>query len=67
MRKQSYWIIQLNNNENAADVMAKASKYGLMTMHKIGIYEDKQTHELFIQGRLMSYLSFMLEFNKSRK
>lgn len=67
MRKHSYWVIQLRESEKASDIMAKASNHGLVGIHKIGVYEDKQIDEIFIQGHFLDYLRFMSDLGKTRK
>ena len=64
--KVKCYMISLTENEEAAMIMKMASKYDIVVMHKIGIYEDVQQNELFCKGKWLAMYKFTKELNKTR-
>ena len=64
--KVKYYMISLTENEEAAMIMKMASKYDIVVMHKIGIYEDVQQDELFCKGHWYDMVKFTRELNRMR-
>ena len=64
--KVNYYMVNLMENEDTAQIMKMASRYNLVTMHKIGVYEDTQQDELFCKGRWIDMFRFTKELNKTR-
>ena len=62
----NYYMVNLNENEDAAQIMKMASRYNIVVMHKIGIYEDIQQNEMFCKGRWIDMYRFTKELNKAR-
>lgn len=62
----SYYMVNLNENEDVAQVMKLASRYNLVTMHKIGVYEDIQQDELFCKGRWIDMYRFVKGLSRTR-
>lgn len=64
--KVNYYMVNLMENEDVAQIMKMASRYNVVVMHKIGIYEDTQQNELFCKGRWIDMYRFTKELNKTR-
>ena len=64
--KVNYYMVNLMENEDPAQIMKMASRYNIVVMHKIGIYEDTQQNELFCKGRWIDMYRFTKELNKAR-
>ena len=64
--KVNYYMVNLMENEDPAQVMKMASRYNVVVMHKIGICEDTNQHELFCKGRWIDMYRFTKELNKVR-
>ena len=64
--KVNYYMVNLMENEDVAQIMKMASKYDIVVMHKIGIYEDVQQNELFCKGKWLAMYKFTKELNKTR-
>ena len=64
--KVNYYMVNLMENEDPAQVMKMASRYNIVVMHKIGIYEDTNQNELFCKGRWIDMYRFTKELNKTR-
>lgn len=62
----SYWVVNIHDEEEAAQIMKMSSKYNLVALHKIGIYEDIRQDELFLKGRWIDMVRFTRELKKSR-
>lgn len=62
----NYYMVNLNENEDAAQIMKMASRHNIVAVHKIGVYEDTQQHELFCKGRWIDMFRFTKELNKAR-
>ena len=62
----NYYMVNLKENEDAAQVMKMASRYNIVVMHKIGIYEGTNQNELFCKGRWIDMYRFAKELNKTR-
>ena len=62
----SYYMINLTDKEDAAQVMMLASKYNIAALHKVGIYEGMQQNELFCKGRWIDMLKFTKEISRTR-
>ena len=62
----SYWVVNIHDEEETAQIMKMSSKYNLVALHKIGIYEDIRQDELFLKGRWIDMVRFTRELKKSR-
>ena len=64
--KVNYYMVNLMENEDAAQIMKMASKYNIVAIDKIGVYEAAQQDELFCKGRWIDMYRFTKELNKTR-
>ena len=64
--KVNYYMVNLMENEDPSRIMKMASRYNIVVMHKIGIYEDIQQNEMFCKGRWIDMYRFTKELNKAR-
>ena len=64
--KVSYYMINLIDPEEAAQVMMLASKYNIVALHKVGIYEGAEQDELFCKGYWYDMVKFTRELNRMR-
>ena len=64
--KVNYYMVNLMESEDAAQIMKMASKYNIVAVHKIGVYEAAQQDELFCKGRWIDMYRFTKELNKTR-
>ena len=62
----NYYMANLNENEDAAQIMKMASRHNIVAVHKIGVYEDTQQDELFCKGRWIDMYRFTKELNRTR-
>ena len=62
----SYWVVNIHDEEEVAQIMKMSSKYNIVALHKIGIYEDIRQDELFLKGRWIDMVRFTRELKKSR-
>ena len=64
--KVNYYMVNLMENEDAAQIMKMASRNNIVAIHKIGVYETTQQDELFCKGRWIDMFRFTKELNKTR-
>lgn len=64
--KVNYYMVNLMESEDAAQIMKMASRYNIVAVHKIGVYEAAQQDELFCKGRWIDMYRFTKELNKTR-
>ena len=64
--KVSYYMVNLSDTEEAAQIMKLASKYNLVALHKVGIYEGTEQDELFCKGHWYDMVKFTRELNRMR-
>ena len=62
----NYYMVNLKENENAAQIMKMASRHNIVAIHKIGVYEAAQQDELFCKGHWIDMYRFTKELNKMR-
>lgn len=63
----NYWVVSEMDNEQVDEFMAKANKYHLVCLHKIGIYGTLKVNEVYVKGNYFQYRKLLNEFNKTRK
>ena len=64
--KVNYYMVNLMENEDVAQIMKMASRHNIVAVLKIGVYEDTQQDELFCKGRWIDMYRFAKELNKAR-
>lgn len=64
--KVNYYMVNLMENEDVAQIMKMASRHNLVCMHKKGIYETVEQDELFCKGKWIDMYKFTKELNKAR-
>ena len=64
--KVNYYMVNLMESEDAAQIMKMASRHNIVAIHKIGVYEAAQQDELFCKGRWIDMYRFTKELNKIR-
>ena len=64
--KVNYYMVNLMENEDVAQIMKMASRHNIVAIHKIGVYEDTQQDELFCKGRWIDMYRFTKELNRTR-
>ena len=64
--KVNYYMVNLMENEDTAQIMKLAARHNIVAIHKIGVYEDQQQDELFCKGRWIDMFRFVKELNKAR-
>ena len=64
--KVNYYMVNLMENEDAAQIMKMASRHNIVAIHKIGVYEAAQQDELCCKGRWIDMYRFTKELNKTR-
>ena len=64
--KVNYYMVNLMENEDAAQIMKMASRHNIVAVHKIGVYGNIQQDELFCKGRWIDMYRFTKELNKAR-
>ena len=63
--KVNYYMVNLMENEDVAQIMKMASRYNIVAIHKIGVYEDTQQDELFCKGRWIDMYRFTKALSKA--
>ena len=64
--KVNYYMVNLMESVDAAQIMKMASRHNIVAIHKIGVYEAAQQDELFCKGRWIDMYRFIKELNKTR-
>ena len=64
--KVNYYMVNLMENEDAAQIMKMASRHNIVAIHKIGVYEAAQQDELFCKGKWLDMYKFTKELNRMR-
>ena len=58
------YIVIVENEAEAYQLMEAAISHKLYATYKIGIYGNERQHELFVTGRPLNYYKFMREHKK---
>ena len=64
--KVNYYMVNLMESEDAAQIMKMASRHNIVAIHKIGVYEAAQQDELFCKGKWLDMYKFTKELNRMR-